>query len=68
LVRQDLWDAGTIRKPADLRGKIFDSLATGAPVDFIARTELAKAGLTTDDLDVPAEAQDASRLVHRIAQ
>jgi NitT/TauT family transport system substrate-binding protein len=50
LVRQDLWDAGTIRKPADLRGKLFDSLATGAPVDFIARTELAKAGLTTADL------------------
>jgi ABC-type nitrate/sulfonate/bicarbonate transport system substrate-binding protein len=50
LVRQDLWDAGSIRKPADLRGKNFDSLATGAPVDFIARTELTKAGLTTADL------------------
>ena len=50
MVREDLWDAGTIRKPADLRGKLFDSLATGAPVDFIARTELDKAGLTTADL------------------
>ncbi len=50
LVRQDLWDAGAIRKPTDLRGKIFDALATGAPVDFIARTELAKAGLTPADL------------------
>ena len=50
MVRQDLWDAGTIRKPADLRGKTFDSRATGAPVDFIARTAIAKAGLTTSDL------------------
>jgi len=50
LVRQDLWDAGTIRRPADLRGKMFDSLASGAPVDFIARTALAKAGLSTADL------------------
>jgi NitT/TauT family transport system substrate-binding protein len=50
MVRQDLWDTGTIRKPADLRGKSFDALAFGAPVDFLARTELEKAGLAVTDL------------------
>lgn len=50
MVRQDLWDAGTFRKPSDLRGHTFDALAFGAPVDFLARTEIDKAGLAVTDL------------------
>lgn len=45
MVRQDLWDAGKIRKPADLRGARIPK-PTGTPNDFLAIEILAKAGLT----------------------
>lgn len=45
MVRQDLWDSGAIRKPADLRGKRMPK-PTGTPNDFLAIEIMAKAGLT----------------------
>jgi ABC-type nitrate/sulfonate/bicarbonate transport system substrate-binding protein len=45
MVRQDLWDAKTIRKPSDLRGKKLVR-PIGAPNDFLTLEIMAKAGLT----------------------
>lgn len=45
MVRQDLWDSGKIRKPADLRGAKIPK-PTGTPNDFLAIEILAKAGMT----------------------
>ena len=50
MVRQDLWDAKTIRSLADLRGKTLDKSAPGTPL-FLTTTELfLKAGLTPNDM------------------
>lgn len=45
MVRQDLWDAGKIRKPSDLRGAKIPK-PTGTPNDFLAIEIMAKGGLT----------------------
>jgi len=52
MVRQDLWDAKTIRKPADLRGMHLDVAAAGAPTDILARETIREAGLTPADLNL----------------
>jgi NitT/TauT family transport system substrate-binding protein len=49
MVRQDLWDDGTIRKPADLRGKKLPK-PSGSPNDFLALEILAKAGMTMSNV------------------
>jgi NitT/TauT family transport system substrate-binding protein len=54
MVRQDLWDAKTIRKPADLRGMHLDVAAAGAPTDLLAHEVIRQAGLTTADVNVTA--------------
>ena len=59
VVRQDLWDAGTIRKPADLRGKTIDGVAPGSPIDFLALTTIANAGLTDADVHYGNKFRDA---------
>jgi NitT/TauT family transport system substrate-binding protein len=50
VVRQDLWDAGTIRQPKDLRGRSIDGVAPGSPIDFLALTAVKSAGLTEKDV------------------
>jgi NitT/TauT family transport system substrate-binding protein len=45
VVRQDVWDAKTIRKPSDLRGKNMPK-PVGNAVDFMVIKTLAKGGLT----------------------
>lgn len=50
LVRQDDWDAKTIRSPKDLRGKIVDGVAPGSPLDFLALSTVAAGGLTVNDV------------------
>jgi ABC-type nitrate/sulfonate/bicarbonate transport system substrate-binding protein len=50
MVRQDVWDAGTIRKLSDLRGKTIDGYVAGAPPNMLIKQTLAKAGLTTSDV------------------
>jgi NitT/TauT family transport system substrate-binding protein len=52
MVRQDLWDAKTIRKPSDLRGMHLDVAAAGAPTDILARETIREAGLTPADLQL----------------
>jgi NitT/TauT family transport system substrate-binding protein len=54
MVRQDLWDAKTIRKPSDLRGMHVDVAAAGAPTDLLVHEVLRQAGLTTSDVNVTA--------------
>ena len=50
MVRQDLWDAGAVRKLSDLRGKTIDGFVPGAPPNMLMRETLTKAGLTTADV------------------
>ena len=54
MVRQDEWDSGAIRKPADLRGKKLPK-PNGSPNDVLAFDILAKAGLTMSNviMDIP---------------
>jgi ABC-type nitrate/sulfonate/bicarbonate transport system substrate-binding protein len=50
MVRQDLWDAGAVRKLSDLKGKTIDGFVPGAPPNMLMRETLTKAGLTTADV------------------
>lgn len=50
VVREDVWDAKTIRKPSDLRGKSVPK-PIGNAVDFMLVQTLAKGGLTLADVD-----------------
>jgi NitT/TauT family transport system substrate-binding protein len=50
MVRQDLWDAGAVRKLSDLKGKTVDGFVPGAPPNMLMRETLTKAGLTTADV------------------
>jgi NitT/TauT family transport system substrate-binding protein len=50
MVRQDLWDAGTMRQLSDLKGKIIDGFVPGAPPNMLMRETLRKAGFTTADV------------------
>jgi NitT/TauT family transport system substrate-binding protein len=54
VVRQDLWDAKTIRKPSDLRGMHIDVAAEGAPTDLLAHEVIRQAGLTPADVNLTA--------------
>ena len=49
MVRQDVWDAKTIRKPSDLRGKPVPK-PVGNAVDFMMVQTLAKGGLKISDV------------------
>jgi NitT/TauT family transport system substrate-binding protein len=50
MVRQDLWDAGKVRKLSDLKGRIIDGYVPGAPPNMLIKQTLAKAGMTTSDV------------------
>lgn len=50
VVREDLWDSGAVRKPADLRGKVVDGLTAGGPPNMLLMSLLASAGLTTSEM------------------
>jgi NitT/TauT family transport system substrate-binding protein len=50
LVRQDVWDSGAVRKPADLRGKLVDGTSPGGPPSMLINALIASAGLTTADM------------------
>jgi NitT/TauT family transport system substrate-binding protein len=50
MVRQDLWDAGKIRKLSDLKGRTIDGYVPGAPPNMLIKQTLAKAGLSTSDV------------------
>ena len=63
LVRQDDWDAKTIRTPKDLRGKIVDGVAPGSPIDFLALTTIAAAGLTATDVTYSNKFRDPASWV-----
>jgi ABC-type nitrate/sulfonate/bicarbonate transport system substrate-binding protein len=63
MVRQDLWDAGAVRKLSDLRGKTIDGVALGAPVDFIARIAIQKGGLTLYDVKFGERFHDAASIL-----
>jgi NitT/TauT family transport system substrate-binding protein len=59
IVRQDLWDAKTIRRTQDLRGKNIDGVAPGSPLDFLALTAVENGGLTTGDVGYTNKFRDA---------
>ena len=46
VVRKDLWDAGTIRKPADLAGKNIDGAFAGSPISLLTLQAIAAGNLT----------------------
>jgi ABC-type nitrate/sulfonate/bicarbonate transport system substrate-binding protein len=50
LVRQDVWDAGTVRKPSDLKGRVVDGLAPGSVTDMLMKEAVAAGHLTPADL------------------
>lgn len=50
MVRQDLWDNGTIRKLADLRGKSIDMANDGTPISLVVLSALQRAHLTPADV------------------
>ena len=50
MVRQSDWDAKTIRRPDDLRGKHFDGATPGGEGWYLARHVLTEAALTPADL------------------
>jgi NitT/TauT family transport system substrate-binding protein len=50
-VRQDLWDAKTIAKPADIKGKHVDVAAVGTPGDYLLHSLAAKAHLQYTDVN-----------------
>ncbi|HZS00463.1 MAG TPA: ABC transporter substrate-binding protein [Chloroflexota bacterium] len=52
MVRQDLYDNGTIRDLADLRGKRISPIAQGSTVDSQVQRTLALAGIAPDDVDL----------------
>ena len=58
VVRQDLWDAGTIRRPQDLRGKSVDGVAAGSPIDFLALNAIQSGGLTLADVQFSEKLHD----------
>lgn len=59
VVRQDLWDAKAIRTLKDLRGKSIDGVAPGSPIDFLALTAVAAAGLGQTDVTYTNKFRDA---------
>lgn len=60
VVRQDVWDSGAVRKPADLRGKVVDGLTAGGPPNMLLMSLLAAAGLTTSDMTYSEKLRGAS--------
>jgi ABC-type nitrate/sulfonate/bicarbonate transport system substrate-binding protein len=52
LVRKDLWDAGAIRSPQDLRGRRVSFATEGSPIDYMMRNLLDQNSMTMDDMDV----------------
>jgi NitT/TauT family transport system substrate-binding protein len=50
MVRQDLWDAGSIRKISDLRGKKIENGVLGTVADVMTRTALANNGVAISDV------------------
>jgi NitT/TauT family transport system substrate-binding protein len=50
MVRQDLWDAGTIRKVPDLRGKKIENGVLGTVADVMTRLALADNKVPTTDV------------------
>ncbi len=52
MVRKDLWDAGAVRVPTDLRGKRVSFATEGSPIDYMMRNLLRQNGMTMDEMDV----------------
>jgi NitT/TauT family transport system substrate-binding protein len=50
VVRKDLWDAGTIRKPADLAGKNIDGAFAGSPISLLTLQAIAAGNLKQTDV------------------
>jgi NitT/TauT family transport system substrate-binding protein len=50
VVRQDVWDSGAVRKPADLKGKVVDGTSPGGPPDLLMKSLIAAAHLTIADM------------------
>ena len=50
VVKQDAWDARTIRAPRDLRGKHFDGATPGGEGWYLARHLMTEAALTPADM------------------
>ncbi|MDP2726093.1 MAG: ABC transporter substrate-binding protein [Dehalococcoidia bacterium] len=52
LIRQDLWDAGQIKTPADLKGKKLGSPCTQCVIDYFYRDLLKQGNLTLKDVEL----------------
>lgn len=68
VVRKDLWDAGTIRKLPDLKGRKVDGAAEGNPIDFLLRSALSSANLKKADVTLsykPRSAADTPEILRQ---
>jgi NitT/TauT family transport system substrate-binding protein len=54
IVRQDVWDAGTIRTIADMKGRVIDGGTPGSPNNFLMHQAIVAAGLTLADVKYSA--------------
>src|SRR5262249_42254803 len=54
IVRKDLWDSGSVRSVADLKGRSVDGSSEGSPANVVMRTALSKAGLSMSDVKFSA--------------
>jgi NitT/TauT family transport system substrate-binding protein len=52
LVRQDLWDGGTITGPADLKGRKIGIASKGVAVETSLNAFLQRGGISVEDLEV----------------
>lgn len=50
MVRKDVWDAGQVKTPADLKGKVIDGGPDGSPIMLLMRQAMAKGNVTTKDV------------------
>jgi NitT/TauT family transport system substrate-binding protein len=50
LVRQDVWDAGKVRKISDLKGKIVDGGLDGTAQNYLLKQAILKGGLKFSDM------------------
>jgi ABC-type nitrate/sulfonate/bicarbonate transport system substrate-binding protein len=52
MMREDVWQKGSVKTLADLRGHTIDGAAQGNPIDLLIRCALLEAKLGLDDVDL----------------
>jgi ABC-type nitrate/sulfonate/bicarbonate transport system substrate-binding protein len=61
VVRKDVWDAGTIRKPSDLAGKTIDGAFAGSPISLLTLEAIAAGDLKLSDVKYATREADVGQ-------